>query len=398
MIFNSLGSNYNLRFALKALGGTNRPQKQLELKSYLEQKYRGKAVLLYKAREAITLALRSLDLPKNSAVAINGYTCYAVYKAVTDAGCRPEYLDIVDGGLNFSAQALKTALMRNPDIKAVIIQNTLGFICDMENISAICKERSLILIEDLAHSAGAVYSNGQQAGTVGDFTVLSFSQDKIIDAVSGGALIARNNKYQNFNTADVRPVGRKQQIIDRMYPLATYKIRKTYALGIGRAAHFFYKKSGLLPKPMGNLDKIILHNLPNWYCGLAYFQFREHEKNLRHRKQAALVYAQNLNPKVLLPGLTGQIPQSANLRFPILVKDREKLVEYLKGYGIHISDIWYDAPVAPPKYLPMTDYKNQCPGAEKVSAEMLNLPTHLNTSLSDAGNIAEKINQWLKLQ
>ena len=184
-IFNSLGSNYNFGFVLKALfskGGK-------DLKAFLEKKYYGKATILYKGREAIELALK--DLPKTSFVAINGFTCFAVYGAIKKAGMQVEYLDIEKGDLNFSAKTLDQKLRNNPKIKAVIIQNTLGYPCDIENISKICKEKKIILIEDLAHSIGARYENGEEAGMIGDFVVLSFSQDKMIDSVSGGALIER---------------------------------------------------------------------------------------------------------------------------------------------------------------------------------------------------------------
>ena len=42
---------------------------------------------------------------------------------------------------------------------------------------AICKEKDIVLIEDLAHCVGAKYLNGKEAGNVGDLVVLSFSQD-----------------------------------------------------------------------------------------------------------------------------------------------------------------------------------------------------------------------------
>lgn len=187
-IFNSLGSNYNFNFVLKTLLSNG---KTSGLKSFLEKKYQGKTTLVYKGREALELGLKSLNLPKGSCVAITGFTCFAVYEAIKKSNLDVEYLDIEKGELNFSGVSLETAIKKNPYIKAVIIQNTLGFPCDIENISKICKEKKLVLIEDLAHSIGTKYKNGKEAGMVGDFVVLSFSQDKVIDAVSGGALIER---------------------------------------------------------------------------------------------------------------------------------------------------------------------------------------------------------------
>ena len=92
-IFNSLGSNYNLRYVLKSLFD-NSANKNLKLKNFLEKKYEGKTILTYKGREALTLALKILNLPKESMVAINGFTCFAVYKAVEEAGLTPICLDL----------------------------------------------------------------------------------------------------------------------------------------------------------------------------------------------------------------------------------------------------------------------------------------------------------------
>src|SRR5947209_7212773 len=140
-IFNSLGSNYNLRFVFKALFSGN----EAKLKSFLEEKYQGKVTLLYKGREAIELALNKINLP-NAAVAINGFTCFAVYEAVKKAGLDIEYLDIEKDDLNFSVETLKKHLSKNPKIKVVMIQNTLGYPCDIEKISRLCREKKIILI------------------------------------------------------------------------------------------------------------------------------------------------------------------------------------------------------------------------------------------------------------
>lgn len=382
-IFNSLGSNYNLRFALKTLFAVGGADSSGKLRSYLEERYQGKAVFLYKGREAIEMAIELLDLPKNTSVAINGYTCYAVYKAIVDAGCKVEYLDIEKSDLNFSPERLTARLKENPGIKAVIIQNTLGYPCNIEEIVKICKQKNIVLIEDLAHSVGSA------AGTVGDFTVLSFSQDKMIDAVSGGALIIRNKKYQNTDSIKLSKVPFKQQLLDRFYPSITYKIRTFYAIGLGKYVHFLAKALHILSNPMKYKSSSKFQALPDWYCGLVYGQFQELENNLNHRKEIAKTYSENINSKLLSPAIVKDISNSTNLRFPIFLDNREELIQYLKTYGVYVSDIWYDAPVAP---------KNQCPEAEKTLELMLNLPTHRNISIKQAKEIAERINEWQKSQ
>lgn len=393
-IFNSLGSNYNFSFVLKTLCTKYLlPSKEdVELKNILESKYQGKAILLYKGREAIQLALESLNLEKGSFVAINGFTCFAVYKAIADTNLKVSYLDIERGGINFSPETFEKALEKNNLIKVVIIQNTLGFPCNIEKIAKICKDKKIILIEDLAHSIGAKYENDAEAGTVGDMAILSFSQDKMVDAISGGALIIRNEKITpNFQTLDI-PL--KQKIIDRLYPLFTYKIRLTYPFLIGKLLHFILKKLDLLSKPMATLSGKY-HNLSKFYCKIAKDEFKTLDKNIAHRRKIAEIYAKNLNSKITLPYIVKNIPISSNLRFPVFVPKREKLIKFLKEKNIYISDIWYDSPIAPKKYLQLTDYNNSCINSEKISLSVLNLPTHKNVSIKDAIIISKFINTWL---
>src|SRR3989344_5140993 len=283
-IFNSLGSNYDFNFVIKSLWTFTGNSKKLE--NLLEEKYGGKAILVYKGREAIELGLKSLNLPEGSFVAINGFTCFAVFDAIKKAGLNLEYLDIGKGSLNFSADSLEKAFEKNLKIKVVIIQNTLGYPYDIEGISKICKENNLCLIEDIAHSIGTKYENGEEAGTIGDMTILSFSQDKMIDGISGGALISK----LPISSLHLEGVGIKQQLVDRFYPLFTYIIRRTYPIGLGKLLHFILKRLNLLSKPMIGADANKLHKLPGWYTNLIKQGFNKLEENLDHRKNIASIY------------------------------------------------------------------------------------------------------------
>jgi len=382
-IFNSLGSNYNLKYVLKSLFSNATYQNQ-KLKNFLEEKYQGKVILTYKGREALTLALKILNLPKESCVAINGFTCYAVAKAVEEAGLTPICLDLGEKNtdLNFAPETLEKILKENENIKVVIVQNTLGYSTDIEKIVKICREKKIILIEDLAHCVGAKYKNGEKTGSVGDFVALSFSQDKVVDAVSGGALIIKNKKYLSFRNFQFKEP--PNQTRDRMYPLFTYKIRFLYNLGLGKILHFILKKLNLLSKPMQE-GLYNFYSLPNWYCNLVVFEFNNLPKQLNHRRETAEIYAKNLNKKILNPNIVEKISISSNLRFPIFVENRKKLIQFLKESNIFISDIWYD------------DVAPECPNAVEISRIILNLPTHINTTEKDALRISERINKWLIL-
>jgi perosamine synthetase len=394
-IFNSLGSNYNLSFALKALFAESKKENKVILREYLESKYKGEVYLVYKGREALRLALKLCDL-KGSTVGICGFTCYAVYEAIAKEGYNVEYIDIEKDSLNFSAETLKRHIKENRDLKIVFIQNTLGYPCDILEISKVCKENNIILLEDLAHSVGSRYSNGSEAGTVGDLVMLSFSQDKIVDNVSGGALVIRNQVTKKFGT-DMKAVDSKQKIKDRIYPLMTYKIRKLYGFFFGKILHRILKTFNFLSRPMEYIGQQDIHDLPVEYCREIYSQFLRLDKNIDHRKKIAEIYKKNIDKRLLYDKVCNLIDKSSNLRFPIFVEDRDSLVSYLRNEKIFLSDIWYDAPVAPRKYMEKTEYKKgSCPNSERVSKNILNLPTHRNISIKDAELLSRKINIWLQ--
>lgn len=362
MVFNSLGSNYDIKFALKTLFATNNHKNRTDVLTFLSAKYGGRTLLVYKGREAIKLALDLSGLPKGSKVGVTVFTCSVVFQAVIDAGYVPELMDI-DSTLNFPY----SELIKHPNLKALIVQNTLGIPCEIEKIKKYCVEKNIILIEDLAHSAGLKYNNGSEMGTAGDFAALSFSQDKMVDAVSGGALIIRNKKFQYPDDHSFKSITLVQQLKDRFYPVFTWKIRKTYAWGLGKGLHFILRRFKVLSQPISGDAHVIIHNLPDWYCAQIKDQFSRLDADLKHRRKISAIYAANINPKIITD-------KSACLRFPILVANRQELISYLKTSGIYVSDIWYDTPIL---------------------KQILNLPTHRQVSLKVAKDISKKINLWL---
>ena len=146
---------------------------------------------------------------------------------------------------------------------------------------------------------------------------------------------------------------------------------------------------------MEKFKKLIVRKLPGWYCKLALEGLNNLEENLTQRKRIAQIYAKTLNSSILSKQITAAVSQSTNIRFPVFVKNRANLIETLRKSGVYVSDIWYDAPISPKRYLKDTSYIDQCPKAEKLSAQILNLPTHRNVSVEKAQKISKLINQWL---
>ncbi|HSX44871.1 MAG TPA: DegT/DnrJ/EryC1/StrS family aminotransferase [Candidatus Saccharimonadales bacterium] len=390
-VFNSLGSNYNWSDVWRSLTVRAKASANDRLKELLSKKYGGSVELTYKGREALELALLKSGLPKGSQVGINGFTCYVVYSAIKNAGYLPVFIDIADNELNFGVAELQTVHQQNPNLKAVIIQNTLGYPVNLAALVSYCSQQNIMIIEDLAHSIGTIYENGQLAGAVGDLTMLSFSQDKTIDVVAGGAMIDRRHT-NHPDELKLTKINRTQIIKNRWYPFWTALIRMTYPIGLGRILHYCLKSLNLLATPMSD-DLSGLHLMPSSAAELLIQRLSNENSEIEHRRQIAAIYQQEIPSSLQL--IKHHFGQPSFLRFPITVQDRANLVAFMKTSQIYIGDTWYDAPIGPKKYLEQTDYKSGlCPRSEQLSQTIVNLPTHRHVSPEVAKDICAKIKLW----
>ncbi len=386
-IFNSLGSNYSWSFVWQSLlGGPGSHQK---LAAALEKRFGGQATLTYKGRDALELAFQRSGLPAGSTVAINGFTCYVVYQAIVNAGYQPVLIDVPPQQLNFDLKGLKKTHQLHPDLKAVVVQNTLGVAAEVPAIAKYCRQNNLLMVEDLAHSLGLIYDDGRAAGTVGDLTMLSFSQDKPLDVVAGGALLDRRSKptTENFSSTKVSTC---QRAINRSFPFWTGLIRGLYPVGLGRYLHAVLKRLHWLATPMS--DNIQgLHTMSSAAARLLLRRLKNIDSEVAHRQKITAIYQKGIASKLQL--VTDK--DAACLRFPIWIEDRAELVKFLKQFHIYVGDTWYDAPLAPARYLPKTNYQaGDCPNAEELAEHIVNLPTHRQVTTEVAQQICARIEQW----
>ncbi len=121
----------------------------------------------------------------------------------------PVFIDSEEDTWNMDPHALKNALLKYPGTKAVILVHLYGTPAKLDEITQICNEHNVILIEDAAESLGTVYK-GKQTGTFGRYSVLSFNGNKIITTSGGGMLLSHKKedveKAKYFATQAREPV------------------------------------------------------------------------------------------------------------------------------------------------------------------------------------------------
>lgn len=138
---------------------------------------------------AIFLALKALDLSSGSRVLIPGFTFAAVPSAVIHANLKPVFVEI-DCHLRIDIDDLKVKIK---DVQVLLLSHMRGHISDMDEITKLCAENNVVIIEDAAHAFGASW-DGRAIGTFGVFGCYSFQSYKMINGGEGGILISNDSE------------------------------------------------------------------------------------------------------------------------------------------------------------------------------------------------------------
>ena len=134
---------------------------------------------------ALTTALAALGIGYGDEVILPCFTFVASFEAVISVGAIPVLVD-VDDTLTLNPDAVRKAI--TPKTKCIIPVHMCGSMADMGALLAICKEHSLLLLEDACQSIGATYK-GKFLGTIGDAGTFSFDPVKTITCGEGGAVL-----------------------------------------------------------------------------------------------------------------------------------------------------------------------------------------------------------------
>lgn len=144
---------------------------------------------------ALHLALAALGIGKGSKVLVPDLTFVATINSVLAVGAIPILVDINNYSWTIDINLTKEAIkIHKPD--AMIVVHTLGHPAEIDEITNICSENNILLIEDAAAQVGAKYKE-KNIGTFGDAGIYSFNGNKLFTTGAGGALLIQNENYKN---------------------------------------------------------------------------------------------------------------------------------------------------------------------------------------------------------
>lgn len=354
--------------------------------------------LFNSGRSALLTYLRSLQLPDQSEVLLQAFTCNAVANPILWANLKPVYVDIEPKSFTMSPSSVRAAI--TPQTRAIIIQHTFGQPAIFLNeLLAIAQEHKLIVIEDCAHALGTVISDNQLLGSYGDAALFSFGRDKVISSVYGGALIVNATNQQSAVDQAYQKLSapsRLWTLQQLLHPVITrFAIGTWYWFGCGRVLFALAQRSHILSLAVSQAERQA--TLPNYFpkklpgalAALALHQLKKLTRFNDHRRAIAHVYERILFSK-------NSLDQGIFLRYTVRSQKRVELFKRLKAQGIILGDWYWDVIVPSTEDLSRFGYlQNSCPQAEAAARSVINLPTHIHVTPSLAQMIAEQVKPYL---
>ena len=130
-------------------------------------------------------------------------TFAATLNSVVYEGGIPIFIDTEESTWSMDPVALEKAFELYPEVKLVIYAELYGFPGKVDMIRDIAHKHGALLIEDAAEAMGATL-NGQQCGSFGDYSAISYNGNKIITGSAGGCLLTNDlddaNKARKWST------------------------------------------------------------------------------------------------------------------------------------------------------------------------------------------------------
>ena len=314
--------------------------------TYVDRKY---AVAVPNGTIAIYLALIASGIRDGHKVAVPNITMIATINAIIWAGAEPVIVD-VDNTLCMSLDSLKKV----PEINAVIFVPLNGRVGSGLEIQEYCKDKDIVLIEDSAHALGSSYLN-QKCGSLGSLSVFSFTPHKIITMGQGGMVLSDDeNLYQKL--IDIKTFNREKDKSD---------VHKGFGLNF---------------------------KITDLQSSLGLSQLSKLEEFIKIKKNLHRQYSNNLNDKYLKSFNEYETPWFIDF-YCISENQRKDLYLYLKQKNIE-TRFSYPS-LSSQSYLQNIE-KTDLTFSEKVSNNILWLPSSTNLSREDVEYVSSAVNNFLE--
>ncbi len=312
------------------------------------------AVALNSGTDALTLALRLLDVGSGDEVITAPNSFIASAAAIVHLDAKPVFVDVLDDQ-NIDPSKLEGAITKNT--KAIMPVHLTGRMCEMDEIMDIAEKHSIPVVEDAAQSIGSKYKN-RPSGSIGKIGCFSAHPLKNLNAFGDAGFLTTNSKE----------ISEKAKLLAN-HGLKTRDVVETF---------------GFVSR-MDTLQAVILN-----------FHLDNLEAVISRRKVNASIYSEILNPKFVTFSKARDYALDTFHTFVIQVDKRDALKDFLASEGIGTS-IHYPIPIhLQPAASELKISEGTFPVTEKQSKRILTLPVNQYLSEEEIDLIAKKVNYFFE--
>lgn len=337
----------------------------------------------WKGRVALYALMKAYGIKKDDEVILPAFTCVVVPNAIIYCEAKPVYVDINPQTLNCDAEKIRKKITEKT--KFIIAQNTFGLSSDLDAIMVIAKEKNIIVIEDCTHGLGGFYK-GRKNGTIADASFFSTQWNKPFSTGIGGMAYVHDKDVAE-KMKSIEKTSKAPSFLERVQLsvlLSVRSIMKAPAVywPMIKLYRFLSKNNLVVGSSQGNeLDNPILPDdflkqMSNVQLKKGISELMKLNQYVSHRVKVAAQYDEALRK---LGIKINSNSDNAYLKYPLLVKDRKLFFELAAKKNIELGD-WFISPIHPITeqfHLWQYDY-GKFPIAEYVSAQIVNLPTHID--------------------
>ena len=311
---------------------------------------------------ALVLALKLSNIGPGDHVLVPSLTMVAVANAVITVGAKPVFVDCEEGQFNPSVAEYQNQITMKS--RALIVTHTYGIAANCEELVSFCKEKGLVLIEDIAEAIGTDYK-GKMVGTFGDFACASLYANKTITSGDGGFILS--SKKTDFNLTE-RADSYVNHGFTKEYHFLHFEHSGNYKMS-GLEAAFVLPAVTQIPKVME--DRTRISNLYRKYLdGVPGLKLMPRNPNGRDA-----------------PWMFGVMVKSISKRRIV----RNKLAEQ----GIETRGFFFPLHLQPMMLDPTNGKIAELPNSEKIGTTGFYLPTYYNLSEKDIKDVCECLKKSL---
>ncbi len=141
--------------------------------------------------DALTLALRALDVGPGDEVITTPFTYIAPAESVIQVGAKLVFADI--DPRTFTLDVAEVARRITPRTKAIIPVHLFGQAVGLDALLPLARERGIRIVEDCAQAIGATW-RGRGLGSIGDIGCFSFYPTKNLGADGDGGMCVTSDE------------------------------------------------------------------------------------------------------------------------------------------------------------------------------------------------------------